>query len=228
MRTIITGDIHGCFDEFEELLKKVNLMPVDKLIILGDLFDRGPNSYEVFQKVLALQKEIKDFHLIKGNHEDLLVKSTHDFYTWSINGCDKTIESFKTNNDDVYNYIDYFKSLPTYYKDDKIICVHAGMGFYETVEDADDETLIWDRDCANYGIYNGPLVITGHTPVKVPYIWQDSDIKVFEYDIQYDLPDHGFMGIDTACVFGGRLTAVVIMDNKMMLRAVDSRQPKRI
>ena len=52
MRTIITGDIHGCFDEFEELLKKVNLMPVDKLIILGDLFDRGSNSYEVFQKVL--------------------------------------------------------------------------------------------------------------------------------------------------------------------------------
>ena len=37
------SDIHGCFDEFEELLNRVGFSDQDQLYILGDLVDRGPN-----------------------------------------------------------------------------------------------------------------------------------------------------------------------------------------
>ena len=52
MRTIIIGDIHGCSGAFRLLLAKI--LPderADRLILLGDLFDRGPESWVVFHMV---------------------------------------------------------------------------------------------------------------------------------------------------------------------------------
>ena len=58
MRTIIIGDVHGCAKELSALLDKVKADPEkDRLIMLGDLFDRGPESYEVFQIVKKLDME---------------------------------------------------------------------------------------------------------------------------------------------------------------------------
>ena len=229
-RTIITGDIHGCFDEYEQLLKIVNLnTDDDRLIILGDLFDRGPNSYEVLKKTLELKEKMGErFTWIIGNHEDMLLNAEHDYMTWAINGNRPTLKSFEEHDDSPLNYIEIYKSLPTYYKGDGFICVHAGVD--ETgeipVEETGRDTLIWDRRCARLGYYNGPLVIAGHTPLKMPILWQDEEHQVLNYDTQYDLPDYGFMCIDTACVYGIALTALVIMDGKMILRKVDSkRQP---
>ena len=50
LRTIIIGDIHGCDDQLKSILGKLQPDPeTDMLILLGDLFDRGPESWEVFQ-----------------------------------------------------------------------------------------------------------------------------------------------------------------------------------
>ncbi len=46
MKTYVIGDTHGCFDEFEKLLNKVNPnLKEDRLIMLGDYIDRGSKSY---------------------------------------------------------------------------------------------------------------------------------------------------------------------------------------
>ena len=75
MRNIIIGDIHGCAREFGELLDKVQPGPADRLILLGDLFDRGPDSWDVFVKVRRLEKIYGDrFVLLRGNHEDYLLR----------------------------------------------------------------------------------------------------------------------------------------------------------
>ncbi|MEC8614033.1 MAG: metallophosphoesterase, partial [Verrucomicrobiota bacterium] len=42
-RTIAIGDVHGCANEFEELLKKLELKPNDRVIQVGDLVNRGPD-----------------------------------------------------------------------------------------------------------------------------------------------------------------------------------------
>ena len=72
MKTIIIGDIHGCSVPFQKLLVKVKPdHEADRLILLGDLFDRGPDSWRVFKMVKALEAEYGErFTLIRGNHED--------------------------------------------------------------------------------------------------------------------------------------------------------------
>ena len=74
MRTIIIGDIHGCDQMFHALLDKLKPGLEDRMILLGDLFDRGTESWEVFQTVQKLDESMGErFVLLKGNHEDYLL-----------------------------------------------------------------------------------------------------------------------------------------------------------
>jgi bis(5'-nucleosyl)-tetraphosphatase (symmetrical) len=43
MSTYVIGDVHGCFDQFIRLLDKIEYdSQVDKIILTGDLVNRGP------------------------------------------------------------------------------------------------------------------------------------------------------------------------------------------
>ena len=72
MRTIIIGDIHGCSLQLMGLLDQLKPNPEeDHLIFLGDLFDRGPDSWGVFQIVKSLAETYQErFTLLRGNHEE--------------------------------------------------------------------------------------------------------------------------------------------------------------
>jgi len=68
-RDFIIGDIHGAYDLVDEALERVKFDPEkDRLISVGDLIDRGPDSYRCLE---FLEKPW--FHAVKGNHEDLLM-----------------------------------------------------------------------------------------------------------------------------------------------------------
>ena len=47
-RTIVIGDIHGCYDELKELLNKLALSPEDRVIAVGDLTVKGPGRSALF------------------------------------------------------------------------------------------------------------------------------------------------------------------------------------
>ena len=67
MSTYVMADIHGCYDEFQQMLDKINFNPeVDELIIAGDIVDRGPQSYEMLEYARSKPKGVK---FIKGNHD---------------------------------------------------------------------------------------------------------------------------------------------------------------
>ena len=66
-RTIVIGDLHGCFDEAVDLLDKVAATSADRVIFAGDLVDRGPKRRECVE--LAMRHEC-----ILGNHEDRHLK----------------------------------------------------------------------------------------------------------------------------------------------------------
>ena len=63
-RTIAIGDVHGCADEFEELLNALELEKEDRVVQVGDLINRGPNS----RRAIELAREFK-IESILGNHE---------------------------------------------------------------------------------------------------------------------------------------------------------------
>ena len=65
MQTLVIGDIHGCYEEFQSLLDKAGLTDEDSIVSVGDCVDRGPNT----PAVLKFFQEEPDAKLIMGNHE---------------------------------------------------------------------------------------------------------------------------------------------------------------
>lgn len=74
MKYYVVSDVHSYFDEMEEALTEKGYFSdaePHKLIICGDLFDRGPDAKKM--QMFVLEKLRSDeCILIKGNHEDLL------------------------------------------------------------------------------------------------------------------------------------------------------------
>lgn len=73
MRYYVVADVHGYFDEFSAALREKGFFEDTssrKLIICGDLFDRGSKALDVQNFVLDLMSK-DEVILIRGNHEDL-------------------------------------------------------------------------------------------------------------------------------------------------------------
>lgn len=66
MRTLVIGDVHGCLAELDELLKLVEFKQgEDRLVFVGDLVDRGPDSVGVVRRAIELKADC-----VLGNHEE--------------------------------------------------------------------------------------------------------------------------------------------------------------
>ena len=78
---VVIGDIHGCFDEFEDLLDLVKEELYGgragnfalQLFLVGDLVNKGPKSAEVVKKVREMV-ETGSTHVVRGNHEEALLE----------------------------------------------------------------------------------------------------------------------------------------------------------
>ena len=105
----ITSDVHGFFDELMVALnsKGFDMNNSDhKLIILGDLFDRGLDNKKVYEFVKSLGDR---FIYVRGNHEDLLGECVREIVSgrevsehhWH-NGTVDTISQFTKMNSNVF------------------------------------------------------------------------------------------------------------------------------
>lgn len=224
LRTIIIGDIHGCDDQLKKILGKLQPDPeTDMLILLGDLFDRGPESWEVFQTVKGLRKDYGDrFILLRGNHEDYLLRekiSFMDNLVWIRVGKNDTIRSFRSHGEKMESAIPWLKeNIINYYKGEHFQCVHAGLKI-DPLEANDTYTLIHDHSVVIQNRYAGPLTITGHIALEEP-AWFAGDgetVESLEYGMRRQLPERGVLCIDTGCGKGGKLTAMVIEDGDYTL-----------
>lgn len=83
-RDFVVGDIHGMFSVLEMLLEQVAFDPSrDRLFSVGDLIDRGPESYRSLE-FLAYEW----FHAVQGNHERMLIEAVEnpeDMHNWVSN-----------------------------------------------------------------------------------------------------------------------------------------------
>lgn len=72
MSTYIMSDIHGCYEEMQEMLRRVNLKDNDLLVIAGDYIDRGKSNFAMLQWI---ETKSENVILLKGNHEEEFVYS---------------------------------------------------------------------------------------------------------------------------------------------------------
>lgn len=69
-RFLVMGDIHGCLDEFNELVNKMQYQQGrDRLVLLGDLTDKGPDSLGVVRRARELGAMC-----VRGNHDDKVIR----------------------------------------------------------------------------------------------------------------------------------------------------------
>ena len=70
-RVYVIGDVHGHLATFRALLHRLNLRKEDRIVCLGDMIDRGPNSAGVVKLIRSDERII----CIKGNHEHMALQS---------------------------------------------------------------------------------------------------------------------------------------------------------
>lgn len=202
-RTIAIGDVHGCSRTLNKLLNRLILREGDTLVFVGDYCDRGPDSRGVIETVLELQQR-DDINVValKGNHEDMWLgvrAGTWDHRNWMMNGGNATLASY-TDSIIPKEHLDFLESLPLYYETDTHFFVHADpspfhpLGVQKLRADIEN-TFLWNRDAAGSPHWE-KIVVCGHTPGN----------KVVRTNKR--------ICIDTACVFGGTLTAYSVEDDE--------------
>lgn len=214
------GDVHGELEKLDDLLHFIRddvqrRQTPHKVVFLGDMVDRGPNSYGVVARIMALTQSGEALAL-KGNHEELMLNAYHNresagIYWWAENGGDETITSYMLANgaaDDFRDSIDaahivWMKSLPTMIRDEArgLVFVHGGID-PKTFPFCSDEIRMWTRSQKFFdpgrwperAELEGVLVVHGHTPT-------------------HDFEPHSNprrINVDTGACFGGPLTAAVL------------------
>ncbi len=125
--TYAIGDIHGCLESLDQLLKKITPRPEDELVFVGDYIDRGPQSREVVDRLLTLPHRCV---FLMGNHErmllDFLAGEDEDIYL--ENGGRATLASYGGDPDDIpAAHLAFFHNLRPMYETPDYLFVHAGI-----------------------------------------------------------------------------------------------------
>lgn len=238
-RTIIISDIHGCIDEFNELLRKVRFnRNSDRLILLGDYVDRGPASREVVERTMELVLHDNAIAL-RGNHDQRLVdlvlgddaavkakfrehgglqtlQSYIDFKGTEIT--DEVIRQAQLNiaqRDG--RHIEFLRGLPLYYEDDAHIYVHAGLNpkYSNWKEQPERDFMYIKGDFYLHRTRVDKKVVFGHS--RTEEIQQRSDIWFAEDKI----------GIDGGCAYGQQLNALIVENGSYLTERVLSKQVRR-
>lgn len=201
-RTIVIGDIHGCFDELTDLLELVELRSDDRVIAVGDLIVKGEKNREV----LDLFIDDERFSSVIGNHDRALRQRWRGEAVRLTKAQQRASTELAANRE---RYASYLKSLPYVIDLDSHLVVHAGVrpGVPLKHQMASDLTELRTMG-ANpsrrkgvpwYEVYRGrKTVLFGHWPAREPRKAARA------------------IGLDTGCVYGGRLTALILESNQLL------------
>lgn len=193
-KTIFIGDVHGCFNELQSLIKKVNPDAQDRIIFTGDLINKGQQSREVVKWVMD-----HGYESVMGNHEWAYLKIINQ--TRNINHHflkDKPKHALLRGL--TKKFLDsenrWINNLPLYLDEEKFTLVHAGILPNLPLLEHPPFRLFTIRD------YHGKPwhdYYTGKKPIIYGH-WAMQGLKIKSNSI----------GIDSACVYGGKLSALIL------------------
>ena len=172
MSRYVIPDIHGGLLTFRALLRQIDLRFGDRLYLLGDFIDRGPDSKGVLDTILELLAVGHDVRPLLGNHEAMLlemVRGTIDDYSWhwmTAWGL-HTLQSFGLTNPEELpdRYLHFLEQLPCLRTDGDYVLVHAGldMNVRDPLSQTSPQLMVWGGQ-SPYGseLLPGKTIITGH------------------------------------------------------------------
>lgn len=199
MQTLVIGDIHGCYEELQELIQKAGLSDGDLIVSLGDCVDRGPDTPAVLRYFI----EQKNARLVMGNHERKHVRASRH----EVKLARSQIISKMQFGDEYPNVLEFMGSLPLHLDLPEALVVH---GYFEPGVPVEQQlptvlcgTMGGDKHLTKhysqpwYELYDGGKpILVGHqnySGTDQPFVYRD---RVF--------------GLDTGCATGKSLTGLVL------------------
>ena len=177
MNIFAIGDIHGCFKQLISLQDKILNYPKykkesDLLIYLGDFIDRGPNSRDVINHIIKLQKQNVNSIFLMGNHEQILIdflfNNINNLRYWLSLGADQTFKSYDIEvanfikdgfEDDKIDklrkvflnkltkeHINFFKNLKLSHTLGEFLFVHGGINPEKSLSQHDKIDFLWSSE----------------------------------------------------------------------------------
>ena len=120
MATYAIGDVQGCFEELQKLLRQIGFSSADRLWFVGDLVNRGPESLEVLRFVRSLGPQAvtvlgnHDLHLI-AQHEGIEGRRSDDTFADVLAAPDRA------------ELVDWLRERPLMHVEGAHAVVHAGL-----------------------------------------------------------------------------------------------------
>lgn len=221
-KAFVLSDIHGDYKRLIKLLDHWDRETM-KLVILGDLIDRGENSLGVVQEIMRLKKEYgNQVIVLKGNHEDMLInylrEPTYEYgELFFRNGGNTTAWEFANDEHLMFmsyeqranlikhrtEEIQFIRNLQHYYEFGDVLFVHAGVDpFISNWKNTETHKFLWIRGCWNHRNETGKTIVFGHTPTTHLHKDKSNDVWISKCGT--------YINIDGGSVFGGQLNGIVI------------------
>jgi diadenosine tetraphosphatase ApaH/serine/threonine PP2A family protein phosphatase len=194
-RTIIIGDIHGCRDELEDLLDAAEYAKGDRVVSVGDMVVRGPDP----AGTVALLRSIGAL-AVRGNHEDRVLRVYQGVALHpAVSDMTKALDEEQRV---------WLEELPLWLdlQENGVRVVHAGVVPGVPIQRHAPHVLMTIRSIGRDGL---PVPKRAGRPWGKSY--RGPPHVVFGHNAQDEPQIHPWAtGIDTGCVYGGRLTAMVL------------------
>src|SRR5262245_48859138 len=207
-RTLIIGDVHGCSRELEDLLDACAFSAGDRLVFVGDLVAKGPDS----RGVLALYRQLGGVS-VRGNHDQAVLRWADPAARLAAR--DKApphLRLARELSDDDWAVL---QSLPLWLRlpEFQTLIVHGGVVPGLPLEAHDPELLMNMRTLRPDG--------TGSRRPEDGVLWGSRwpgpERVVFGHHATAGLQRHPFaLGIGTGCVYGHQLTALALPADRVV------------
>lgn len=241
-RTIIVGDLHGMYDEAKLLLKKCSVGSNDRVIFLGDLVDRGPDSIGCVELAMHYERTQGKPACILGNHEEKHLKY-NDIKLKKGHVDVHVPDHVRTRSQLDQRHYDYFGTMPTFIRLPKFntVCVHAGVWPERTIEQQTLNHLLHVQTIKPYddrgNSLNGRDSERSYWPSKAPNnagwgfwtkFWKGPERIVFGHSVlNKPLVTDLVVGLDGGGCFGLELWALVLPDNEIVKQSCGNAQRDR-
>jgi Calcineurin-like phosphoesterase len=205
MPAIIIGDVHGCLDELLELVQRCGGGAGTRVVLVGDLVAKGPDSAGVIQWARESGAES-----VLGNHDDKVLRLRPGSAAAPRDPKRVHAEVARSLHAPDWHWLAALPLLLPVGR--RHLVVHAGLVPGVAVEEQERDHLLNLRSITPQG--RPSKEIDGDPWAS---LWRGPQHVVFGHDAVRGLQRHPFAtGLDTGCVYGGALTALVLPKGELV------------